>query len=511
MTSPKKSLAVVSAVLLSACASTLLWTQHYQDDPRSFASTLAVDASGATYVGGGVLEAPADAGEEAWWQYPGAVLSKYDTNGQRLWVHKLESAQTIKSVHVLNANRILVHGSAVMPDESGAAGSLLIASSETGELIRVVDEFSPEYAFSDIVVDANRIYVATEHAVTVFDHQGEQLDSEAIEPAVRDMDVADTGEVFLAVEFDQPSRAYQKRTATLDLLWESATKNYPVSPFALTALAGGEVAVLSDSTLTKYDGQGNVVFTNDLEDISVSRDTFWSLPFIYGSAFIKADAAGSLYLAVSMTDLYALGEGAYGVWAGNIATSTTLAKFDGNNGQLVWQDNLRTVPITHPIDTSTQTQRFSNTSYWPISLDVTASGIKMVVSAFRGDYAGDAYNGRPANCVWNPEAEFYPIFTCPLVHFTEAYSKSYTYDAATGKRLKKGEKIAGHVRDIAYSASGQLHLVGDNAIEMDPFHNFPLGMSWLTWEEFGDNPLQKFLPGGAVHTPQSQLFVSKYK
>lgn len=507
----RKSTAVVSAVLLSACASTLLWTRTYQDDPRSFGATLAVDASGATYVGGGVLEAPSDTGEGAWWQFPGAVLSKYDANGQRLWVRKLDSHQTIKSIHVLDADHILVHGSPVMPGEDAAGGNLWIASSATGELIRVVDEFSPDHAFSDIVVDANRIYVATEHALTVFDHQGEQLDSEAIEPAVRDMDVADTGDIFLAVQFDQPSRAYQKRAATLDLLWESPVKNYPASPFALTALAGGEVAVLSDGKLTKYDDQGSVVFENDLDDISVMSDTFASIPFIYGSAFIKADTAGSLYLAVTMTDIYALVTGAPGAWAGNMANSTTLGKFDGKNGQLLWRDNLRTVPITHPIDTSNQTQQFSNTSYWPINLDVTPGGIKMVVSAFSADYEGTTYNDRPANCLWTPEAEFYPIFTCSLVHFTEAYSKSYTYDAATGKRLKKGEKIAGHVRDIAYSTSGQLHLVGDNAIEMDTFHNFPLGMSWLTWQEFGDNPLQTFLPGGALYTPQSQLFVSKYK
>lgn len=504
------ALSVGSALLLSACASTLLWTRIHQDDDRSFASTLAVDAAGASYVGGGVLEAPTADGDVTWWNNPAAVLSKYDSNGQRLWTHTLANTGNIKSIHVLGQDHLLVHVSSPFTTP-GQPDAVWIASSETGELISQIDAFSAQRPFADIEVDAEKIYVASAHSLAVFDLEGVLQDSEDVTETIKDIEVSDNGEILLAVEPEEFSRAYQKRAVTLGVLWQTPAVSYPASPLAFSALSGGELAVLSDGSLTKYDAQGNLVFRKYLGDFLDQTDSFYSGLLYYGSALIRADQAGDLYLAATITDFYMLGGDNSGSIAANMATSTSVAKFESTTGELIWKDNLRTYPINGPINSEQNTQVFSNTSYWPVSLDVSDSGIKMVVNAFSGDYLAAAYNNQSAGCFITYEDVFYPAFTCRLVKLTDAYSKEYTYDAASGKRLKKGEKINGNVRDVTYSSTGQLHLVGDNAAEVDVVHYSAINMQWLVGSEWEDDIFSKFLPGGAAYALQSQLFVSKYK
>ncbi len=501
----KKSVIAVSAALaLSACASTLLWTRIHQDDERSFASTLAVDAAGATYVGGGVLEAPAGDEEFAWWSNPGAVFSKYDSNGQRLWTHTLTDTGSIKSIHVLDEERLLVHvGSPFMNPEQ--ADAVWIASSETGELITQLEAFSEEHPFADLEAATGKIYVAAEHRLTVFDYEGALQDSEEVTESIRDIEVADTGDIFLAVEYEQPSRSFQKRNTTLDLIWQTPTEDYPSLSFAFKALSDGGLIALTDS-LTKYDAQGDVVFQNGLWDIGVMRDQFFRVPNFLGPALLQVDQAGDVYVAVTMTDFYN-----FRAPRSNMVTSATLAKFTGDTGQFLWKDNLSTLPISHPIDPTEPNQIITNANYWPASLSVTENGVKMVVNAMQGDYLAPGIDNPSAGCLEYSDFEGFPYFTCPLSTVNDAYSKVFTYDATSGKRLKKGEKLKGNVRAVAYSSTGEMHLVGDNANEADVAHYSHLNLQWLIGTEFEDAPLQKFLPGGSAYSPQSQLFVSKYK
>jgi hypothetical protein len=503
----KSAIAVSAALALSACASTLLWTRVHQDDPRSFASTLAVDAAGATYVGGGELEAPSGDDESAWWNTPGAVFSKYDSNGQRLWTHTLADTGSIKSIRVLDAGHLLVHvGSPFMNPE--ASDAVWIASSETGELITQLDTFNEARPFADLDVEAGKIYVATAHDLAVYAGTGELEDKEDITETIMDIEVADSGEIFLSLVEAETDSTYQKRSTTLDMLWQtSANQYYAFYPPTLKALSGGGLAVLDNNGLTKYDAQGDIAFQNSLvEDLQViigEGEHFMRGPF-FGRALLQTDASGDLYLATPVTDFYEISHN--DSIPSNMVASTTIAKFSGETGETLWKDTLSTIPVTHPVTWEQPTQIMSNTNYWPIDLSVTESGIKMVVSAFQADYIAPSADG----CIYFFD-EGFPAFVCNLAKVSDTYSKVFTYDAVSGKRLKKGEKIKGNIRDVAYSATGQMHLVGDNANEADVAYYPGINLQWLIGTEFEDAPLQKFLPGGSAYSPQSQMFVSKYK
>lgn len=506
-------LALTSSTLLAAaCTATLLWSTYYTGDPRSFGSTLTVDADGAVYAGGGVLEAPAGTETDAWWNTPAAVLAKYDRSGKTVWTQRIPTAGTIKSVHALDAARILVHGTPLYTDTSNSqASTLWIASATTGELILEIDRFDENRALVEVVVESDRIYVATTNAIDVFANDGTRIDHENLDSTILDLEVASDGFVFLNVELEHGSSAYQKRNAELDLLWQTPVE-YFASPKAMHILANGDLLKLENGQVQRIDNQGQVVFTTSLDAVSSMSNSMWSGPYIYGSAQLKSDNNGDIYLATTIADTYLQADAVntQNLYT-NLVTSAALLKIDGNTGNVVWHDVIRSTPLLHTPDLTTQTQRFSNNSYWPIGLNITNDTATLTFNAFLGDYTGTLFDGK-AHCARNIfDLDVLIASVCPLSNVRDAYARSITYNSDTGQRIKTGGKISGHIRDIVYDNTGETYVIGDNAIEIDPIHYAPIWMSWLTIPFNQESDWAHLLPGGTVHTDSSQMFVSKFK
>ncbi|OUS03821.1 hypothetical protein A9Q81_06750 [Gammaproteobacteria bacterium 42_54_T18] len=463
-------LATSACVLLTACASTLLWTTIHETPEVTMSINSAIDNNNNIYVAG----AQRIDNEDDTFNYSG-LLQKYQSNGDLLWSVPYDQFDYAVKPVPLSDDYLLLLTVDNWYSPNGAKS--LWATSTTNGTSHQLIEAPLNHGVRDIVVTDQQAFalIDTEDddELVVIDSAANIVNNLVLDGRTSRISVDNQGDAYLYRTYLGGS-AIEGYDSELNQVWSSENL-YTLgitgcNDQELNGLyfdGNNDLIIHCAHQLAKIEkSTGDVIFVEDYSNLFSRKDTSDTEGYFdweFGPSNLVFDDNNQIYLTTTRTRSYT---GRYGNVKIVDGTSTLRAdvvviKFDGNTGERLWVDDINGSLFP------SQTGLIAN-FYYPLSLSLINEEIQVTFRGFRGEYIGDDDpSDETTNCYSGIEATstFVPFNGCNLSSINDNYARTFYYNRENGER-RKGTKYA-----IEYPSAALITdenttvLVGDSAWE----------------------------------------------